>query len=488
MKKHLLLTLVVFILAETLFAGIYWTQNIEGAFATARQRDTVIMVDVFTDNCPYCVKMDKEVFSTTTVSRLSKYFVNLKVNRSRGGKYYEFCQERGIYLYPTVLFLDADGNELARLVGYKRDYEVIEVMRKFKGAATAPLPPREKPTANEGTVTGAPTTVGSPGSTTTESETQHNNTTEGATTDSSEKSDLSVVNLGGNTSTQPARAYVSWMGSIEQAQAQARRLKTGVMIVVLDREAESLQFSSKALNAATLASASKSLANVRVYSYISNKNIEFVSQYGISTYPTTLFIDADSNEIARFTGAASADEIIKEMQKTYLSQRVRFLREEHLAGNLTSSRQLYSLYFGYRYYEHAAYVLNELRDMGKMPIQEIAQKYYTIVTTCFGQRDFKRVFYYASVIMEQYSETTYYGNAVYYYGNALYTKGDMDMCVTFAEQHLENTKLNASWQAQMKSLMRRAAAQGGVSGNAPAVEEVSAETTEGTLTPHRLGN
>lgn len=118
-----------------------WT-DMETAIKNAADQDKPVMVDVYTDWCGWCKKMDKEVFNNPDVSEsLSKLFMLAKVNgESREKITYKdkktdgvgIAQGFGIRGYPSLIFLDAKGDLLTLIPGYV-DAEKFLPIVKFLG-------------------------------------------------------------------------------------------------------------------------------------------------------------------------------------------------------------------------------------------------------------------------------------------------------------------------------------------------------------------
>ncbi len=64
------------------------------------------MIDVYTDWCGWCKKLDEDTYSAKSVIKLSEQFVPVKVNAETEGEQMAFAQAYGITGFPTILFLD----------------------------------------------------------------------------------------------------------------------------------------------------------------------------------------------------------------------------------------------------------------------------------------------------------------------------------------------------------------------------------------------
>lgn len=90
-----------------------WLSMPDGLKA-AKSSGKYVVLDIFTDWCHYCHKLDKEVFSVPPVAPfLAQNFVCIRINAEDGSEGQAFANKFGIHAFPTSLFLDSDGRPLA---------------------------------------------------------------------------------------------------------------------------------------------------------------------------------------------------------------------------------------------------------------------------------------------------------------------------------------------------------------------------------------
>ena len=104
-----------------------WT-SLETAIKNAADQDKPVLVDVYTDWCGWCKKMDREVFNDPEVSgTLDELFTLAKVNgESRESITYKnrktdgvgIAQDFGIRGYHSLIFLDSRGDMLTLIPGF----------------------------------------------------------------------------------------------------------------------------------------------------------------------------------------------------------------------------------------------------------------------------------------------------------------------------------------------------------------------------------
>ncbi len=102
--------------------------SFDEAVTIARRDNKKILLDVYTDWCGWCKKMDSEVYSNPSViSALSASFIAVKVNAEsskpltfQGRSFTEesFSAGAGVTGYPTTIFLDTESAPITLLPGF----------------------------------------------------------------------------------------------------------------------------------------------------------------------------------------------------------------------------------------------------------------------------------------------------------------------------------------------------------------------------------
>jgi len=97
---------------------IEWTKSFDEALKAAKDGKKLVMVDVYADWCGPCKMLDKQTFSNAKVVEFAKKkLVALKVDtETKEGE--ELQKKFKVEGLPTILFLDGDGKEQDRLVGF----------------------------------------------------------------------------------------------------------------------------------------------------------------------------------------------------------------------------------------------------------------------------------------------------------------------------------------------------------------------------------
>ena len=101
-----------------------------------------ILIDFSADWCGWCVKMDKEVFSSPEVDRiLSRDYITIRINVDANGKLVyrgkrytpnELSAHFGVTGLPTCVFLESNGSVITAVPGYVEKKNFIPILTYLK--------------------------------------------------------------------------------------------------------------------------------------------------------------------------------------------------------------------------------------------------------------------------------------------------------------------------------------------------------------------
>ncbi len=130
MKTKITASLILIILLGTtaVLAGdkaeLKW-RKFDAGVAEAKKAKKKILIDVYTDWCKWCKKLDSEVYTDPkVVDYLNKYYIPVKVNgegkenlKYKGETITEsgLTQSFGVTGFPTILFMDSNGDAINKL-------------------------------------------------------------------------------------------------------------------------------------------------------------------------------------------------------------------------------------------------------------------------------------------------------------------------------------------------------------------------------------
>lgn len=99
----------------------------------AKKQDKLIFMDCYTSWCGPCRAMTNTVFTRPEIgSYFNSHFINTKIDMEKG-EGIELARKYRIKAYPTLLFLDMNGNVIETLVGYKNPEQLMEAVQKLQG-------------------------------------------------------------------------------------------------------------------------------------------------------------------------------------------------------------------------------------------------------------------------------------------------------------------------------------------------------------------
>jgi thioredoxin-related protein len=137
MKKIIGLIIFLF-LARPSFAQIdFMKGSLADAFQKAKSENKVLMVDVYTEWCKWCVELDNKVYSKKDVYEFANANqVNYRIDAEKG-EGVDFAKTYKVKGFPTVLFLNGNREEIDRIFGYVPEKDFLEMMTDYnKGINT----------------------------------------------------------------------------------------------------------------------------------------------------------------------------------------------------------------------------------------------------------------------------------------------------------------------------------------------------------------
>jgi thiol:disulfide interchange protein DsbD len=90
--------------------------DLDAALATAADTDRMVMVEFFTDWCVWCRRLEEVTFADPEVIAELERMVAIRLDAEGRGR--AAASRYGVDRYPTVVFLDATGVEVDRILGF----------------------------------------------------------------------------------------------------------------------------------------------------------------------------------------------------------------------------------------------------------------------------------------------------------------------------------------------------------------------------------
>lgn len=99
-------------------AKIAFESTIAAGLEKAKAEGKIVMVDFNADWCGPCQMLKKEAFTDSSVAELLSGVVPVSVDVDRPGEDGKWVKDLGVNGIPDIVFLDADGKLIDRIVGY----------------------------------------------------------------------------------------------------------------------------------------------------------------------------------------------------------------------------------------------------------------------------------------------------------------------------------------------------------------------------------
>jgi thioredoxin-related protein len=106
-------------------SGKSWTQIKEAA----KKSNKLIFLDAYASWCGPCKAMARDVFTKSTVGNYyNAQFINAKIDMEQG-EGVQLAKRYNVSAYPTLFFIDGDGNMVHKVLGYKDVDQLLQAGR-----------------------------------------------------------------------------------------------------------------------------------------------------------------------------------------------------------------------------------------------------------------------------------------------------------------------------------------------------------------------
>ncbi len=124
--------------------SLRWANSIDQALAIAKENNQIVMVDLYADWCAACKEYDRITFKDEKVRGLLNNISLARVDFTLpDDKTEKIEKDYKVIGLPTILFLDANGNEItnSRITGFLKPTEFLEHLNSFLPPTPPLIPP-----------------------------------------------------------------------------------------------------------------------------------------------------------------------------------------------------------------------------------------------------------------------------------------------------------------------------------------------------------
>lgn len=103
------------------------------AKALAKKKKKIIFIDAYAAWCGPCKMLDKNTFSDASVGTyFNDKFINLKIDCEKHPDGKTVASTYSVSAYPTLIWIDAEGNLVKKEVGYKTPEQLLRAVQDIK--------------------------------------------------------------------------------------------------------------------------------------------------------------------------------------------------------------------------------------------------------------------------------------------------------------------------------------------------------------------
>jgi thioredoxin-related protein len=117
-RRIVLAAALALVLAPQTFAGQSWVKTVAAAQKIAKEKNQLILVDMFADWCGWCHRFEREVFPTKVFQDATADMVLLRLNTEDGKEGTQMSRRFGVSSLPTFLLLTPDLTSAGMIRGY----------------------------------------------------------------------------------------------------------------------------------------------------------------------------------------------------------------------------------------------------------------------------------------------------------------------------------------------------------------------------------
>lgn len=149
MNRRLVVAAVLaLVLAPQMFAGA-WLKSISSAQKVAKEKNQLILVDMFAEWCGWCHRFEREVFPAEAFQNASNDLVLLRLNTEDKGEGQALARKFGVSSLPTFLLLTPDMSLAGMIRGYAPAPQFVQMLKETRDKHTV----FEKRVKNEAALT-----------------------------------------------------------------------------------------------------------------------------------------------------------------------------------------------------------------------------------------------------------------------------------------------------------------------------------------------
>jgi thioredoxin-related protein len=114
-----------------------WLKKVADAQKVAKEKDQLILVDMFAEWCGWCHRFEREVFPSMVFQEATKDIILLRLDTEDGGEGTRFAREYAVTSLPTFLLLAPDLSIAGVIRGYLPPNDFVKALRDTRASHEA---------------------------------------------------------------------------------------------------------------------------------------------------------------------------------------------------------------------------------------------------------------------------------------------------------------------------------------------------------------
>ena len=131
-RRISLLAVLVCVLATPAFAGGTWHKSVAAAQKVAKEKNQLILVDMFAQWCGWCHRFEREVFPSEVFQKATSDIVLLRLDTEDKGEGTQYAQKFGVTQLPTFLVLAPDLTLAGKIAGYAPPNDFVASLKNTR--------------------------------------------------------------------------------------------------------------------------------------------------------------------------------------------------------------------------------------------------------------------------------------------------------------------------------------------------------------------
>lgn len=128
-RRLVLAAAVTLMLAPQMLASGGWLKTVAAAQKAAKEKNQLILVDMFADWCGWCHRFEREVFPSEAFQNASADLVLLRLNTEDKGEGTAMARKYGVTSLPTFVLLTPDLSVAGMIRGYAPAPQFVQMLK-----------------------------------------------------------------------------------------------------------------------------------------------------------------------------------------------------------------------------------------------------------------------------------------------------------------------------------------------------------------------